>query len=172
MIKIFLCSILLFSSSAIGYLISLGYSFRIRDLNDIQSALNRLESEIIYYSTSLPLAMEKIAKLCNGNTSKIFKEVSKLLNSKEGYRIDEAWKISVLKFKSKTNFNREDIEIIINFGKDLGVVSKEVQKKHFNFIRDLLEEQKKKAMYQQNKNGKMYSKLGVILGLALIVILI
>jgi len=171
-LKIVICGILLFSSSVVGYLFSLRYSLRVKQISYLQNSLKGLETEILYYSTPLPMAMQKTACRCNKSISGIFDETFRLLNSRNGYSIEEAWKSAVLKQINNTSLTKEDAEIIIGFGKDLGVGDKEVQKSHFRFINILLDEQKNKAVYEQNKNGKMCNRLGILLGLAIVIILI
>lgn len=171
-LKIILCSVLLFSCSAVGYLLSLGYSLRVKQLNYFQSALNSLETEIIYYSTPLPLAMKRVAERSQHSISGIFRDTYKMLNSKDGYRIDDAWKKAILENQNLTSLSKEDIEILIEFGKDLGIGNKDTQINHFKFIKELLREQKNKAIEEKNKNGKMYNRLGILLGLGIVIILI
>lgn len=172
LLKTIVCCIILLSSSAVGYLISLRYSLRVKQLNYLLNSLNGLETEIIYYSTPLPLAMDRVAKRSDRSISNIFEETSRMLRSREGYRIDEAWKKAVMRSENMTSLSKEDIEIIINFGKDLGIGNKEIQSKHFKFIKILLDEQKEKAIYEKNKNGEMYNRLGIVLGLAIVIIFI
>lgn len=164
--------ILLFSSGAIGYLISLRYGMRVKQLDYFIASLNSLENDILYYSTPLPIAMKRVAKRSHKSIAWIFEETWKQLSSREGYGIDETWKDVINKNSDLLSLGKEDIEIIIDFAKELGLGNKATQEKHFDYTKILLTEQKSKAIEQKENNGKMFNRLGVLLGLAIVIILI
>lgn len=170
--KIIICLIIILSTSSLGYLISLRYSLRIQQINYFLSSLKVLETEIIYYSTPLPLALKKISLRSHKSISDIFNHAGEILSSKEGFKIEEAWKKAVDKNKRFTSFTKEDIDVICDFGKELGLGSKETQKNHFKFITTLLKEQKNKAISEKNTNGSMFNKLGVLIGIGIVIIFI
>ncbi len=171
-LKIIISIVILISSSLIGYLISLKYTMRVKQLNYFQSTLNSLENEIIYYATPLPLALKKIGQKSDKSISKIFLDTWMYLNSRKGYRIEESWTMSLKNNKYFTVLTKEDIEVLSELGKELGIGSKETQKKHFEFVRYLINEQKEMAIREQDKNSKMYNRLGFLIGLSIVIILI
>lgn len=164
--------ILLSSSGTIGYLIALRYGMRVKQLDYFISSLNSLENDILYYSTPLPIAMKTVAKRSHKSISWIFEETWKQLRAREGYGIDETWKDVINRNSGLLSLGKEDIEIIIDFAKELGLGNKNTQEKHFEYTKVLLIEQKGKAIKEKEKNGKMYNKLGILLGLAVVIILI
>lgn len=172
LLKFIVGFILVFSSSTIGYLISLRYGLRVRQLDYFISSLNSLENDILYYSTPLPVAMERVARKSHKSISWIFEETWKELSNKEGYEIDDTWKKVINKNTDYLSLSEKDIEVIIDFAKELGFGNKETQEKHFEYTKLLLNEQKNKAVKEKEKNGKMFNRLGVLLGLAIVIILI
>ena len=170
--KLIIGIILLLSSSAIGYLISLRYSLRVKQLGYFMSALNSLETDILYYSTPLPIAMKKVAGRSHKSISWIFDETWKKLKERAGLNIEETWRMSINENIDDLSLSKDDIEIIIDFSKELGIGNKETQKKHFSYTKELLLEQKRKASKEKDKNGRMFNRLGVLLGLAIVIILI
>lgn len=172
LVKLIASSILLFASGAIGYLISLRYSLRVKEISTFIIALNNLEAEILYYSNSLPLSMKRIAFKIDSSVSSFFLDTYESLSSMKGYTIEEAWKASVLKNYKKTSLTKEDIQIIIDFGKDLGIGNKEIQKNYFIYTKNLLEEQRKKAKKEKEVNSRLYNRLGFLIGLVIVIILI
>ena len=72
----------------------------------------------------------------------------------------------------KTFIKKEDIENIKNFGKMLGTVDKDGQISMLEVTKNFIEMQIDKAKNEENKSSKLYKTLGVIVGLAFIVILI
>lgn len=163
---------LLFSSGAIGYLISLRYGLRVKQIDYFISSLNSLENDILYYSTPLPIAMKKVASRSHRSIAWIFEETWKQLSNREGFDIDETWKNVINKNIDFLSFAKDDIEIIIDFAKELGLGNKETQQKHFEYTKVLLAEQKSKAIKEKESNGKMYNRLGILLGLAVVIVLI
>lgn len=172
LVKLIVSIIILISTGIVGYLISLRYSLRVKEIGYMQTSITNLETEILYFSNSLPQAMEKVALRAHKSIANLFLDAYHYLESKEGYRIDEAWSNSVLKNSSQISLNKEDIEILFAFGKELGIGDKEVQKNHFGYIKILLEEQRIKAIADKDKNGSLYNRLGVLLGLVIVIILI
>lgn len=171
-LKLLVGAILLLSSSTIGYLMALRYSLRVKQLTYFINALNTLETEILYYLTPLPIAMKRVSDRSHSSISWIFEETWSMLSSKEGYEIDEIWKKVINECIDNLSLSKEDIEIIIDFAKELGFGNKDTQNKHFQYTKELLKEQKRKANNEREKNGRMFNKLGVLLGLAIVIILI
>ncbi len=172
LVKFIVSSVLLLSTGIVGYLMSQRYSLRVKEISYLQLAMNNLEAEILYYSNSLPSAMNKVGLRTHKNIGDFFIDTYKMLDSKNGYRVDEAWERSVLKNISNTSLHKDDKEILISFGKDLGMGDKETQRKHFQFTKVLLEEQRDIALDEKETNGKLFNRLGILLGLGLVIILI
>ncbi|SHJ49187.1 stage III sporulation protein AB [Paramaledivibacter caminithermalis] len=171
-LKLTVGTVLLFSSWAIGYLISLKYGLRVRQIEYFISALNSLENDIVYYSNPLPVAMKRIADRSHKSIAWVFEETWEKLNNREGNGIDEAWKQVINNNIDLLFLTGEDIEIIVDFAKELGLGNKETQRKHFEYTKILLIQQKGKAIKEKEKNGKIFNKLGALLGLAIVIILI
>ena len=172
LLKLIVSLVLLISSAAIGYLIALRYSFRVKQLEYFISSLNSLETDILYYSTPLPVAMKRVSNRTHKSISWIFEETWKILSNKDGYGIDETWESVVNRNSKDLSLVKEDIEIVINFAKELGLGNKDSQKKHFEYTKVLLNEQKRKANKEQERNGRLFNRLGILLGLAIVIILI
>lgn len=172
LVKLTASLLLLLSCGAVGYLISQRYSLRVKEISYLQLAINNLEAEILYYSTPLPLAMKRVGKRAHKKIEGFFIDTYKILDSKEGYRINEAWEIAVLKNISNTSLSKEEKELLIGFGRDIGLGNKDIQRRYFEFIKSLLEEQRIIALEEKAKNGRMFNRLGILLGLGLVIILI
>ena len=151
----------------IGNIISKRYILRVKELKDFQNALNIIESKIKFTYEPLPEIFNQTSKLLSENISKIFIRASQ--NMKE-LSAEEAWNKSIE--KSNTYLNKEDIENIKNFGKMLGKTDKEGQVSHLELTKTFIEIQIEKARKEEEKNSKLYKTLGVVCGLALVIILI
>ena len=158
---VFLISIL------IGNIISKRYTLRVKELKDFENAFNIIESKIKFTYEPLPEIFIQTSKLLSENISKIFIKASQ--NMKEE-TAEEAWDKSIE--TSSTYLNKEDIENIKNFGKMLGKTDKEGQVSHLELTKTFIEIQIEKARKEEEKNSKLYKTLGVVCGLALVIILI
>jgi len=172
LIKIIIFFILFFSVVIIGYLISMKYSLRVKEISYYLWAITYLETEIIYYSTPLPIAIKKASIRVHDSIRDVFHTIYELLTNNDGLKIEEIW-VRGLKINSiNSSLKEDDIQVLVDFGKGLVIGDKSIQKKHFEYTKLLLEEQRRKATEERETSGKMYKKLGILLGLALVIIFI
>ena len=154
-------------SLLIGNIISKKYILRVKELKEIKNAFNIIENKIKFTYETLPEIFTQTSKLVSNNTSSIFMEAArnmKILNA------EEAWNKSLETVS--TNLHKEDIESIKSFGKMLGKTDKEGQVSQLKLTQTFVEMQIEKAKVEESKNVKMYKSLGIIMGLAFIIILI
>ena len=154
-------------SFLLGNLISKKYILRVKELKEIKGAFNIIESKIKFTYEPLPEIFRQTAKIVSSNTAAIFMEAS---NNMKSLGAEEAWYKSLESVS--TNLNADDIENIKSFGKMLGKIDKEGQVSQLELSKSFIEMQIEKAKNDENKNAKMYKTLGVIIGLAFVIILI
>lgn len=154
-------------SFLVGNLISKKYILRVKELKDFKNALNIIESKIKFTYEPLPEIFIQTSKLLSKNISEIFVQAS---NNMENLNAEESWDKSLEEVS--TNLYKEDIENIKNFGKMLGKTDKEGQISQLELTKTFIEMQIEKAKVEEEKNSKMYKTLGVIVGLAFVIILI
>ncbi len=171
-VKILGSILIIFSTSIIGYILAHRYTERIQQLKNIYLSFQILETEIIYLSNSLPIAMQRVGNKSNPIVKNIFTDTHQMLSKKAGYSMEEAWNKSIHNNFSNTSLIKEDCEILIDFGKNLGSTDKENQVKNFKFIYLQLEKQQKDAETLKIKNEKMYKSLGALVGIAIVILLI
>ncbi len=161
---------IIFASTLLGSYWSRLDDYRKADLQELKKALSLLKTEIIYAITPLPEALEHI-----GNRLETFKllflEISKEFKNRNGESAYVIWERTIVKLKG-THLNREDKEILINFGKALGYLDKEMQTKNIELTIEYLEEHIGKLAESQSKNRKLYQSLGILGGLLLTIILL
>lgn len=171
LVKIIGCFMIILSSSILGFNYSRLYSERLRNLINFQHCLQILETEIIYAATPLPEALKEVYNKGNKKVSYVFDEIRKyLINNKSSNVYDGFLKIAS-ELKENLCFKEEDIEIILSFGRSLGVSNRIDQEKHFKVILLQLKNQQKDAEEEKTKNGKMYKSLGVLIGFGIVLAL-
>lgn len=82
----------------------------------------------------------------------------------------EAWEYAVQ--NSKTSLHKEDLKIIENLKKLLGKTNIEGQLSEIELIQKFLDEQILIAEEEQRRNEKLYRSLGIIAGIAIVIILL
>ena len=166
-LKYIIIILIFFTSVSIGDLVSKKYILRVKELKEFKNAFNIIETKIKFTYEPLSNIFIETSKLLSKNVAKIFESTviyMKQLNA------GEAWNKSLE--ECETNLNKEDIENIKNFGKMLGTVDKDGQISMLEVTKNFIEMQIDKAKTEENKSSKLYKTLGVIVGLAFIVILI
>lgn len=166
-------SILIISASGfIGFLYSKDCSARPQQLREIQNMLQMLENEISFLSTPLSEAFERIYKSSNNSISAIFKSAHEYLIDNLNYNASEAWALAVRDNIKKTSLKEEDEEILVSFGKILGSSDVEGQIGNIRLTVNQLKMQEHKAEEIRKKNENMYRTLGVLGGIAIVILLL
>lgn len=172
-IKFFGALLIMTASTLIGYIYSNIYNLRVKELRELQYGIQMLETEIVYGYSPLPEALDNVSRRVSlENISLLFSEVSKKLKNKNGLSVSEAWSITLNSLLSKTSLTEVEKDILIAFGKSLGISDVKNQDKNFKLTLTLLKQEELKAVELRDKNVKMYRNLGFLFGLALVIILI
>lgn len=82
----------------------------------------------------------------------------------------DAWEKSI--DESRIMLKNEDKEVLKSLSKLLGSTGMQGQIEQLNLVNCFLDEQIKEARIAKNKNAILYRKLGVIVGLVMVIILI
>lgn len=158
--------------SLYGFAASNRYSLRPKDLRKLRSAIQMLETEIIYGSTPLPIALGNVAAKCVGGIRSFLSKVSEELISGWDYGLEAAWAGGVNKLVAETCMTAADRELIMDFGKVLGSSDREDQKKHFELFYIQLKRHEDVAEEERRKNEKLFKSLGFLSGLVIFIMLI
>ncbi len=158
------------ATSFIGFSLASDCSKRPRSLRELQSLLQMLENEISYLSNLLSEAFNRIYESTNSQTSILFREAAKNLST-HGITADAAWEKAIEENYAKLSLNKEDKTVLISFGNMLGNSDLEGQINNIKLMSSQLKLQELKAEEMRTKNEKMYRSLGVLSGLAIVIIL-
>lgn len=166
-IKIIIYSFIFLSCSLIGILISKKYSNRVNELKEFKNALNMFKTKIRYTYAPLPEIFTEISESIDSNISNVFKTASEKMDACPA---GEAWNIA-LKIEN-LNIDDEDRNALKNLSKLLGKTDLEGQLNQIEMTSDFLDKQIRKAESQKEKSEKMYRTLGMLMGMAIVIILI
>jgi len=157
-------------SSILGMRMAKRYSLRVKEIRLFQGAFSQLETEIMYYQSFLPDALDRIARNNHGGVAHFFYAVNtKLVCSRN--TVSGAWEKALNETKQLLNVDSEELDMICQFGKYIGVGDKEGHRRCFDMIQAQLRTQEIKADEARIKYEKMYGSLGVLGGLALAILI-
>lgn len=157
---------IIFCSCKIGILISKKYILRLEELEEFKNNFQIIENKIKYTYETLEEIFYEIAEISSFNIANFFKDTASNLK-KQG--TEKAWKNEIKKMDS--SLTKEDKEALKEFGTLLGKTNKEGQINQIKYVTELLEIQIEKAKIERDKNETIYKKLGLILGIGLVIII-
>ncbi len=166
LIKYFILFLILVSSTLIGKFLSKKYVYRLDELEDIKNALNILKTKIKFTYEPIPEVFEEISENVDKNVGNIFTLAKEKMKDETA---SNAWELAV--DKTECNLKKEDKKIIKNLSKLLGQTDVEGQISQIEITEEFLEGQIKEAEEEKRKNEKLYTRLGTVLGLTIVIIL-
>ena len=170
MIKTIGCLLILAASTFGGFIYADSFKKRVKQLNEVERAINQLQNEIEYTYTPLPEALHNVSEKCEAPIKEIFLKASQALYSNEIDSVYDAFKQCLE--ESNLNINKEDINVILDLSKSLGESDIEGHKKIFSLAKINLKKRINIAEDSMTKNVKMYRYLGFSLGAMLVIVLI
>ena len=166
LVKYFMLFLILIASALLGKNIARKYVNRLKELEEMRTALNIFRSKVSFTYAPIPEIFEEISENSKGNVGKIFSLASKKM---ESITANIAWNEAINDVDS--NLNKEDKKVLENLSKLLGQTDVEGQISQIDITQKFLDNQIQEAIEEKQKNEKLYSKLGITIGLAIVVIL-
>lgn len=160
------------ASTYLGFALSAQCGRRPHELRTLQGLLQILENEMGYMSNLLCSAFERIAASSHDSVTVFFTQTVDILRRGDGTSASKAWEEAVKGNIGETSLNREDGEILLSFGNMLGSSDLEGQIKNIRLTLAQLKVQEEKAEESRKQNGKLYRNIGVLGGIAIVILLI
>lgn len=171
MFKLLGAGLTLAACTGIGFTLAREYTERPRQLRAIESALQMLETEIVYGATPLTEALDHIAAGCDPGVTVLFQQTAKELRQAGGCTAGEAWRQALDAFYQASAVKTADIAVLKRLGASLGLSDRRDQEKHLKLAREQLRQEIRLAEELALKNSRLYRYLGVLGGLALVLVL-
>lgn len=160
------------STSTVGIYFSKLDKYRMEDLEQLKKAFTILKNQINFSFMPLPEALKQIALRVEGEISEILKEISELLEKKEGETAAQIWNDMWKKKKEKTYLSKEDIDVLFSFGKAVGYLDRQQQISNIEITISYIEQVKQQLEKRLEKNSKIYRTIGILSGLLIAIVLI
>lgn len=159
MLKLTGAVMIILAGSLVGYFKSLKLKTRWESLKKIIYSLHIMENEISYGRSSMDKILEKI-RVMNG----LGFDVENKKSSEDAF-------LSAIN-KDELALSKGDEELMRSFSKTLGKTDARVQLKNIKNTVKSLEIMEKDAKLEYEKYGKMYRNMGMLLGLAAVILLV
>lgn len=167
MIKYSILFIILLTTTLIGRLLGRNYIYRLNELEEMKNALNIFKTKIKFTYEPIPEVFKEIGENINKNIGNIFKNATEKMKKTTNANI--AWEEAIE--ESNTNLKKEDKKAIKTLSKMLGQTDVDGQISQIEITEEFLEKQIQDAIRERQKNEKLYTRLGTIVGLAIVIIL-
>ncbi len=171
-LKVIGSAMVVLSSGLLGYLYAIDCKKRPQELRALQGLLQMFETEITYASSTLVEAFEKISGNSRYSAAALFKSASEILKNDSSVGAREAWERAVKSNARQMGLDSEDENILFSFGKMLGSSDLEGQVKNIRLLINQLKIQEARAEEKRKQNERMYKTLGLLGGLAIVIVLL
>ncbi len=148
--------------SYLGNLKSKTFENRVIELRNVQTSLNMFKSKIEFTCEPIKDIFEEISQSVYQNADNIFINTVTYMRTRNA---TNAWYYAIE--NTKSDFNKEDKEMLKTMGKLLGRTDKTGQISEITLTENFLKSQIEKAETEKNKNVKLYRTLGTICGLGI-----
>jgi stage III sporulation protein AB len=172
MLKLLGSIIIIAGATVIGFTYSNIFLQRVKQLRDMQFALNMMETEIAYTATPLIEVLFDLGEKSSSVIKGLFAGMAETLKSKKKNSVYEAYVYTYNQLKGEIYLDKEEIGVISSFMQSLGSSDVEGQKKNINITIKKLESFEKRAEEIRTKNEKLYRYLGLCFGVLIVIILV
>lgn len=164
--------LVILASSLAGYYFAERLKERTAQLRALQMALKLLETEIVYGSTPLHQAFQKIGQRNNGLISQLFHRCAYYLQTLDGVTTFECWQAALQDVKAKLALKKDELAWLEHFGQIVGGSDIQDQTKHIKLMLAHFQKIEQEAKEEQKKYEKMYKTLGILTGVLLVILMI
>lgn len=163
--------LIIIAGALFGYSLCDDYLERIYCLESIKRALFILRGEIKHNNSSIYEALENI-EVSNNNVMNFISGVIKEYKYKKS-SLWEAWEKGITDcFEKSPGLKKEEIKIIQEFGRNLGITDRETQLKNIDECVKEMEESITDLKNDKKEKCKLYKTLGVLSGLFISIVLL
>ncbi|MGD6815572.1 stage III sporulation protein SpoIIIAB [Metabacillus sp. 84] len=171
MVKLIGAVMILFASTWIGFEIAGRFGKRTRLLRELKVALQSLEAEIVFSQKPIKAAASDLAGQLEQPLSHFFSQFSSILSG-GGKNTKAAWEESLEQLAASSTLQKNELEVMRQFGETLGRHDLISQQKHIKLAMVHLEREETEAADRQNRYERMIKSIGFLSGLLLVIVLL
>ena len=171
-LRIIACALIVAGCTYIGIMFAARSKKRVVQLGEFKKALNQLEFDIDFLNITLAESFDKLANNSEGTFRRVFSQIAGSVRKNRCQSMAMVWKYAIQKYRDEIFLSDDEINIIIDFSKNLGSGDREKEKNNIKLATMRLSVAESEAREETNKNAKMYRGLGVLSGLFIVILLI
>ncbi|HLR64945.1 MAG TPA: stage III sporulation protein AB [Pseudogracilibacillus sp.] len=133
--------------------------------------LRRIDLEVKYHKSSLPLIFKKLAKDLQGPISEFCLNISEALTKKEKI-LNDIWHEEINNLSVKYSLTKDDVKLLTQLGSFIGSYSSEEQTVQINKVVLTLEGHYKKAEENVTKYRPIYQYGSILLGILIVILIV
>ncbi|MCK4259789.1 MAG: stage III sporulation protein AB [Halanaerobiales bacterium] len=171
MVKMIGSLIIILSGLIGGKLMGYQYIQRTKELQEFYIALHMLETEIAYGQVLLPNAIKKLSQITPHPHKGFFALYHQKLQTFDGLTADQTWQKVIQNSMGNFCLKAEDWEVLRQYGHALGVSNDTDQIRHLKVAQKRLEQLEMIARVEEEKMSKMWNYVGILTGIALVILL-
>ncbi len=160
----------LFSGTALGWINANRYNLRVKNLRELQLAINLFNTEIIYQQTILADALKKTAVGTEAPVSNLFTDASKILAAKREKIFSDIWDQVIKKYRYELDLKKDTLKVLQEWAQQIGSSDLTAQRKINEMTLNKLTACEEKAVKAAEKKVKLYRYSGVLMSLLLIIL--
>ncbi len=172
MIRLLSGIIVILGCGYFGILFSQKFKIRVRQLAELQRTMTELEYSIDFMGIPVGDAFEMIAKNSDTALKNVFSYVAERLTRNPGSDMQKVWRRALSKYSELLALKKDDLEIIVEFSKNLGTGNREKEKNNIRATSMRLSIAEDEAKAELEQNSKMYRGLGFLSGIFAVIVLI
>ncbi|MWC28357.1 stage III sporulation protein SpoIIIAB [Paenibacillus sp. MMS18-CY102] len=172
LVKLIGAALILFAGTLIGFLQAARFADRPKQIRQLASALQRLETEIVYGRTPLPEALMRISANVEQPSARLMEAVIAQLQQGDGKTFNECWESAIRSQWPSTAMRAAEMAVVIRLGSMLGISDKDDQLKHLRLAAVQLKAEEDAARDEQAKYEKMSRSLGVLLAILVVILMV
>ena len=170
MIRLFGAILLILGGLGLG-LAAVGHlTGRVRDLRELEGAIDDLQRELCWRMAPLPEALEQAAGSTSGRVARFLRLCAREASALEGRPFRQIWAECMT--TARMELDREDAAILEELGAVLGRYDGDSQRQALERTAGLLQKQQGQAAERRERLGRLYGILGVSGGLLLVILLL
>ncbi len=180
MLKLAGAALVLAAGAWAGLTIAATYAERTRGLRTWQTALGWLRTEMLYASSPLPEALDRVIRQLDeiGDATgcgRVLGRVRARLESGRGLTGGEAWREALAAEGNDPgpgwSLTRSDVALLLEFGQALGTSDREDQARHFTAAVERLAAEERRARQEQDRQERLWRYAGLLMGALVVLIL-
>lgn len=142
-------------------------------LEEFRDLTAHIATEISYFKEPLPQIFARLSASDNRETSVLLRSVmAAYRNEHEARSLQQMWEQGIDLVYEKSSLTADDISVMKKCGQFLGQSDFRGQQDHFRLLDGQLERQISEAEEAIRTKGRMYSRLGVSVGLVIVIALV